>query len=587
MNKLNYEGILTIIKCRNGKELERHVQKNTVTEGLRAFLAGCKMNPPSNFTYHNVLGAVITVGKGSQAPSSSDKGVSTPCSFSSASNDLEIILANGNTVLGNVTQGSGTPDATATVSYCKETNVEVISDTSIHYRFKFIVPAMARFVDTVSEVSLFAMYGDRDFFSVANFYVCLTHALLKDAEGQPYTLQKTALDELTIYYDLTISSQNAGIVLCKNAFRYYGDRILDVSGETVTTSLHVIGAHYHNGATYFCVSEKDYNLDVTAYNSEANTTTGYIATIPTARVLRDRYTKRYIMRMLFGHNKCVELRYPNNTFGTPEITDIPVGIGDGATVDFTTPISFFVHNSDVVYKNGTALTRGVDYTIDNFNNADELPELYPSSHMLIVSHNDASGGFTHLFTFDKTLKNKRFDEGSGDSVGSLRCKYIANGTDTNAYTQPNMHLDEWILLYMPVDSSEFRWDIDTIYLYQRYTGTTVDLEYSADGVSFTNVLNGVDPHHSGATDNDPRNKTKEEGWTQFTIPNTRALYWRIRFHATGSFTNPGLIMCHSASKVIHFSTAPEANAELTMKARVDRPYMDGNHVLDAGVSIQF
>lgn len=592
MEQLNFNGSITIIRKRNGKIVETHEQKNVIVNGMRGFMLGAG-SWGNNSGPTNILGALLTLGKGTTAPAASDIGVTTPCSFSHASDASTYTLSNGTIAVGSIGIGEGASELAANILYCKETLVKPNSDNSVRYRFKFIVPAESHYVDTISEVSLYAQHGNFRYLSSTNYYVCLTHAMLKDAEGQPYTMNKTALDELTIYYDLTIASQNSAIVLCKKA-RPNADRILSASGGArAYTSLHLIGAHHHNGVTYFG-DEVDYELEPDpAYSAAANANTSLIAVLPTERILRDKYTKRYIMRMLFGQNQCVELRYPNNVFGTPEVTDIAIGIGDGATTDFLAPISFFVHNSETVYKGGTALTRGVDYTIDNFNNADELPELYPSLHLLAISYNSEqpSGGFDRIDTEDATLYSKRTD--SGAYHGAIHCAPVIDDNEdsrnsaNNGVPTKKLYINEWILLYMPIDESEYRWDIDTVYLYLYNSGVTVDLEYSADGVTFTRVLNGVDPHHASATSYNAYQKTKEEAWNRFTIPNTRAPYWRIRFNASANIQHPGLIMCHSASKYIHFNTAPEAGTELKMKARVDRPYMDGNHVLDASVSIQF
>jgi hypothetical protein len=590
MEKLKFDGCVTIIRKRDGEVLEKHTQKNTVTNGMRLFMLGGNESG-GNAGPENTLGAVLTLGKGNVVPSSSDIGVTTPCSFSRASNEDSFQLSNGTVAIGTFGRGWNDSELTSKMLYCKETLLKPNSDNSIRYRFKFIVPAESSYVDTISEVSLYAFNSSYSYIATSYYYICITHALLKDAEGQPYTMQKTALDELTIYYDLTVTSVSDAIVLCKKAHGPNGDRILSAAGgESLHTSLHLVGAHHFGDNTYFG-DERDYDLQPDpAYHANANANTSFIAVVPTERVLRDLYNKRYIMRMLLGQRDCVEIRYPNSMFGTPEITDIPIGTGDGATVDFLAPISFFVRNSETVYKDGIALTRGVDYTLDNFNNADELPELYPSLHMLVVSRHEAhtSGGFDRIDTEDATLYSKRTD--SGNYHGALHCVPVRDDTpaERKQYLDTlTMYTNEWIVLYMPVDDSEFRWDIDTVYLYMYSTGVTVDLEYSADGITFTNVLNGVDPHHANATNWYPFEKTKEEAWNKFTIPNTRASYWRIRFNASGNIQRPGLMMCHSASKYIHFNSAPEANASLTMKARVDRPYMDGNHVLDAGVSIQF
>jgi hypothetical protein len=150
-------------------------------------------------------------------------------------------------------------------------------------------------------------------------------------------------------------------------------------------------------------------------------------------------------------------------------------------------------------------------------------------------------------------------------------------------------MEEWLTLYMPVDQSAFDWNVDTAYVFYTYNTVTIDLEYSTDGETFTNILEGVSCYNEHNSSYSPDEDQKETGWVKYNFEAVKAPYWRIRAHSTGSgrHYDIGLLLCREASKYVHFNTAPEANAELTMKASVDRPYMDGNHVVDVGATIQF
>ena len=588
MKKINFKGEITIIKRHAGKIVEKHHQSNLIVEGLQAWCAGKAIGGGgSSWVTEGILGECITLGKGSVVPESTDRSVTTACSFTSASSDKTTTFADGvQKTFGFV--GYSSSDTSLSIVR-KDVQVFVEDEHSIKYRYKFIVPADSRYVDTITEICL---YADAINTNSGEIGICVTHALLKDAEGNPYSIEKTALDELDIYYDITMSSNSDNFKLAKRAYNAgYVDRFLwnadtDIDKNKVFDSFKLCDAKLYKNVMYFSYGgSAKQNSYVPQYNANNHLTSGYIASLPSIRVLRNKYSiKRYIMRFMMLAQQCLEVSYPNNLFGTHEITDIAIGAGDGATTDFKCPISFFIKNTETLYKDGVALTRNVDYTIDNFNNADELPELYPSTHLLPISHGDDSTSgayYENLIVADKVLANK-----VNTYHYQLFPYYLEQGTKT--IKKANIKMEEWLTLYMPVDQSAFDWNVDTAYVSYYNNTVTIDLEYSTDGETFTNILEGVSCYN-GHNSNNPQGVAKETGWVKYNFEAVKAPYWRIRAHSTssGRHYDIGLLLCREASKYIHFNTAPGANTELKMKASVDRPYMDGNHVVDVGATIQF
>lgn len=588
MKKINFKGEITIIKRRAGKIVEKHHQSNLIVEGLQAWCAGKAIGGSgTSWVTSGNLGPFITLGKGSVAPESTDRSVTTACSFTSTTQNIATTFADGvQKTFGFVYYSSS---ATSRSILQKDVQVFIEDENSVKYRYKFIVPADSRFVDTITEICLYAtaMTTNND-----DIGICVTHALLKDAEGNPYSIEKTALDELDIYYDITMSSNSDNFKLSKRAYnhgsvgRFLWNADTTDDKNKVFDSFKLCDAKLYKDVMYFSPNgSAKQNAYVPQYSANTHLTSNYIATLPSIRVLRDKYSiKRYIMRFMMLAQQCLEISYPNNLFGTHEITDIAIGAGDGATTDFKCPISFFIKNTETLYKDGVALTRNVDYTIDNFNNVDELPELYPSTHLLPISHGDNNTSatyFENLIVADKTLAAK-----VNSSHYQLYPYYLEQGT--KVLKRANIKMEEWLTLYMPVDQSAFDWNVDTAYISCYNNRVTIDLEYSTDGETFTNVLEGVSGYTSQGSSS-PQAVDKETGWVKYNFSAIKASYWRIRAHSTssGRHYDIGLLLCREASKYVHFNTAPGANAALTMKASVDRPYMDGNHVVDVGATIQF
>ena len=55
-------------------------------------------------------------------------------------------------------------------------------------------------------------------------------------------------------------------------------------------------------------------------------------------------------------------------FPPVQVTKIAIGTGDGVTKDFSIKALFIIPNSETIYVNNMALTRGTDYEIDYENN---------------------------------------------------------------------------------------------------------------------------------------------------------------------------------------------------------------------------
>lgn len=261
----------------------------------------------------------------------------------------------------------------------------------------FTYPATSSYVATgICEASILTNTG----------YAC-TRCLFTDSEDQVITFNKTALDILTINVELTMSmheSENAKMIMFKEPLMIRG-----AMGETFAVRMGTYAREYYkgflgllcydsdknyicpqitdnpNGAdSYFAVMQTiGYKLGavinasggigVNYYFDDANQKCGFTNNV--YRIANTTLTSETYFRGIA--NSCYGcLMLPDETlFPTYTISDIPIGTGDGTTVQFDNPLSYFKENTEVVKVDGVSLTRGTDYTINHRGNINKKLEI--------------------------------------------------------------------------------------------------------------------------------------------------------------------------------------------------------------------
>jgi len=332
-------GDYTITVKRHGKVIQEENFHNLFTTG---FISKLIYNHTAYFNY-------CQLGSGSTAPSSSDTALTSR--------------------LWGVAYSTHEID---------NTSADGLSRTW-KYTYKF--PANSSYVGTIREVGLSH--------SNASPYPINTHALIVDAEGQPISINKTYIDEVIITAKITLTrpSWQSGqtwsfmsgplsksdlqsiLVPAINNINKYVLLSADWCPEyrpakpcQYTTLL--AGLRYSNG-TLMCSAEFSGDAMYYYYDSKSG----------------EKF-KDYVNSLLLGSCSSFSdndpfhwvtppyrLLLPNaDVFPVTTLEGLALGTGDGSTVDFAPEVPVWLANTEIVYKNGSPLTRGVDYFVDNLGN---------------------------------------------------------------------------------------------------------------------------------------------------------------------------------------------------------------------------
>lgn len=269
--------------------------------------------------------------------------------------------------------GTGTPQVTDTALFkllytvyggytvtCKR-----VSDTELVWRLTFTVPASTEAVGDITEIGL-STYNSN----------LLTHALLKDAEGNNISIHKTDIDKLIINVEIHVisnPSENFTPISGSGYPLHISDGLLRLAyslGITAYTSYYksnysrstlIKAAIINSGYNYTMYSLQDTNRLVYSNN----------------RLPANSFNNRYINAIHFSGLGII--KFPSNLRLNTPVTGLSVGTGDGVTKQFDAPLDLFIKDSDKIYIDGILQTRGVDYTIDNKANRHLRPEITPGS----------------------------------------------------------------------------------------------------------------------------------------------------------------------------------------------------------------
>ncbi len=314
--------------------------------------------------------------------------------------------------------------------------------------FSFIVPADPAYVGTITEVGLitdiFIRYKNTNNVWQNRGSYIVTHSLLKDSEGNPYTVNKTAIDQLTVDYIIHINSNllelptfimsntmtNKAIAGRATRPGLIGFEGFLISKGDVTSQMplirlikkwsaaKIIGNFIYSrrddSSTYFYASSINswatpstlYILQGTSVNSYSDTSYALntmsddtdTKNYPVRRVRSNwAYNGRYYFGYIFSPlwEESTNQKYMHTVWFVKRFVEdlnmpaqaLPikvVGTGDGSTTDFIPPYDYWKENTEKIYINGVLQTRGVDYTCDNFANYHDVPELLPLVHATII-----------------------------------------------------------------------------------------------------------------------------------------------------------------------------------------------------------
>ena len=254
----------------------------------------------------------------------------------------------------------------------------------------FTFPATSSYVGTVTEVGLF----DRYYYNGSNYndYASMcTRALLTDSEGQPISFVKTDIDilRITVTVELSLTSLSGAFKLFKKNFLIRNA----LMGYATSSSYSDVYGHMNLCRFYYDLEHfvpPNDTSNVTRVIDQVLESTCYIYASSDREYVYQRYPSTRLLATTITSERYYKgiaipgigyWKLPNEeVFPAYTISGITVGTGDGSTTNFTNPLNYFKKDSEKIYLNGTLLTRGVDYTINNVGNKDCLPEISDSIH---------------------------------------------------------------------------------------------------------------------------------------------------------------------------------------------------------------
>ena len=250
-----------------------------------------------------------------------------------------------------------------------------------------------------------------------------------------------------------------------------------------------------------------------------------------------------------------------------------VGLGDGHTTGFNTPLSLFVENSDTVYVDGVAKIRGADYTINNISAASKKGFVQPINFMYAESNDYAIYKRKPLIL---TLSDKALIK----DINRIRlsCYYWSgniSGTTIHSYVRT---------------SESSGWSQRRLESF----GTLI-VDVSDDGNNWNNLFS-VNMSSFGLTQgeqyyNKVLDDTLNTKYIRFTIDSSTGgteaqSAYDLRIDLNGFGANTGLFYDTDEPQLV-FTEAPAEGATITMDASIDRPFKTNQFVIDAAMTLHF
>ena len=448
--------------------------------------------------------------------------------------------------------GTGTPaptdaDLFKLKHYVDLTNVSSDKTGPVYKRVvSGTLPANSSYVGDYTEIGIYAFPSNSNL---------MTHAMLVDSEGNPITIHKTDLDILiitaTVYFTIECKDENLHLIE-DNIFK---QRFFTTSNSSVYIG-RVINTAYlcKYASNKLCTKSHRMPGDNANPWSYPNYAMNY-SRLGTADANIGFINGIYIEYV--GH-----MRLPNAAF-FPNYTmkGLPVGTGDGSKQDFDCPINYFVKDTDVLYKNGVALTRGVDYTIDNLQNkgADRSVSAFGFADYV----NEVSSSYNVYTIFGVALE--------AILVGNEAIVYLEN-PDPAIGTKINT-----------IDVSKLTLGNIGSYSYNGYKGDII-VSISNDGEAWTEVYrNTYDGVANNAIGFKATFTTQDVRYIKLSAPGVN----KDTGAKVSAISTAGKAIAYYAGEPIHFTEAPAAGDVITLDVELDRPYKNSNFVLDVGFSLQF
>lgn len=508
----------------------RNTKTNKITQKAKALNTMCI----GFFTGADFTGPIVECGSGDKAPTYNDTQLTKPLFYCLSSFSWK--------------------------------PVEIIDEQTLKYIGTFIAPADSSHVGEVKEVGIY----------LNNL---ASHALLKDAEGNPISITKTDIDELTVTvtaYIKAATGENYRYLITSEASKFlnsYQNRLVPFWKTTYCNGL-AIAASVARSNKY----KKRYTHDAINFFYEYYNTANPKGQCRIGTEVSNGFYLNSIdvkFNSDYGgssdYSPLLEIPFPNTLLPAYTVQGISIGTGNGETKEFEPPIPMWVKDTDKVYVNGVLQTRDVDYTIDHKANRSRDRFIANSNFVKEYKNTKPITDWPTRYSFTTDVPYTEMISAKKGPVikkgNPLILEYEEDacmGLDVNCWVP-----GQWLM-------------VDTTGWNNSGTkGLIIKLEVSTDGENFTEVASYT---YDSSTISTPIMFEKAKmKFARLSCENMAEGYTLYKQYSQG---NPvGYIGYYG--EPIKFTNPPAVDAEITMDVQFDRPYKNKNFVLDFALEFDF
>lgn len=461
-------------------------------------------------------------------------------------------------------KGTGTLDPTRKdlFSYLGRKKPTTI-DTVFSYPTSYITKEIRIEADefngnNITEVGFLNSYADY-------YFVFVTHALLKDSEGNNIAIAKTDTDVVIIRGTFFVTFNPVG----------FGARGVYPLPENNGLIKWLFGLASFPNTASFSRYPLSYSSDMfQCFHGTKTANMEDCSRDPqTWRIdypvitWRDTERNNHTIRTI-GINSIGAYSLPDHSVFPPiEVERLPIGVGDGSTKDFNICAPYIVKNSETIYVNDVAMEKGSDYEIDYESNCCDMRENYHSAALHCFLSNVTFGNLV-----DAPKKSAKYY----DPIAWWECYELNKYPSDCVVTEANP-------IYLDFGESKDcnRLKIEAVVVPVAQIDN-LKIQFSSDGTEWTDV---------------PELVRVEQVW-YFSL--TTARYWRVYIPSySWTYGLKGVLderdehtfgTTFFLGKVVpglKFMVAPPSGASIQASYQIEQPFKTNNNLLRFTCSILF
>ena len=264
------------------------------------------------------------------------------------------------------------------------------------------------------------------------------------------------------------------------------------------------------------------------------------------------------------------LLLPNaDVFPVTTLEGLALGTGDGSTVDFAPEVPAWLENTEIVYKNGSPLTRGADYFVDNLGNIGKYWSVMLGNFVAEIDAKVVAGVQANIWGTDECCASENADgDMNSPAVYTDSPIILKYGTDYAFSDKVN-----YFVLGTWTASASIPAGANLVFYYSRDNGSTWTefgrISHNSAGTAFTDTT-----EHTIATPITGITHVK------IALENTDTTAYVRMSERNGRFGYVG-------SYAIRFASAPADGDVLTIDINIDRPWKSTDNVIQWNPILSF